>query len=264
MFTDMHVSTTRPAHPTGWAAAAYTKVSFAIPDDWKAGRIWARRDCDFSAPGSGPTACRTGGCNGGLECDLSTGTGVPPASLAEFTLSGDGNQDWVSDLYLRRITKFADCPLVCSTTSRSSTAITCPLRSRTTLAAESPTAVRLTLPSPSHPRLSLTRRPQTIAVDLAPGCPAPLKGPFDSTGEFPLGCRSACEANLDGHQADSANCCSGSHDTAATCPASGVQYYSYFKRACPNAYAFAYDEASESALFTCDSGKKVSSSLVPG
>ncbi|PSR75701.1 hypothetical protein PHLCEN_2v8992 [Hermanssonia centrifuga] len=28
--------------------------------------------------------------------------------------------------------------------------------------------------------------------------------------------------------ADSANCCSGSHDTAATCPSSNVAYYSYF------------------------------------
>jgi hypothetical protein len=36
------------------------------------------------------------------------------------------------------------------------------------------------------------------AVDLGPNCPAPLKGPYDSTG-FPVGCKSACEANLDGN-----------------------------------------------------------------
>ena len=28
--------------------------------------------------------------------------------------------------------------------------------------------------------------------------PTPLKGPFDSTG-FPVGCKSACVANLDGN-----------------------------------------------------------------
>jgi hypothetical protein len=28
---------------------------------------------------------------------------------------------------------------------------------------------------------------------------------------------------------------------------------SYFKSNCPNAYAYAYDESSESALFTCTS-----------
>jgi hypothetical protein len=31
---------------------------------------------------------------------------------------------------------------------------------------------------------------------------------------------------------------------------------SYFKTNCPNAYAYAYDESSESALFTCASSKK--------
>jgi hypothetical protein len=67
----------------------------------------------------------------------------------------------------------------------------------------------------------------SCAVDLGPSCPDPLKGPFDSTG-FPVGCKSACAANLDGNPTDSANCCSGSHDTAATCPSSQVAFYSYF------------------------------------
>ncbi|KAH9903188.1 thaumatin family-domain-containing protein [Cubamyces lactineus] len=90
-------------------------------------------------------------------------------------------------------------------------------------------------------------------VDLGPSCPAPIQGPFDSTG-FPVGCKSACAANLDGDPTDSANCCSGSHDTAATCPSSGVQYYDYFKGNCPNSYAYAFDESSGTALWTCDSG----------
>lgn len=45
-------------------------------------------------------------------------------------------------------------------------------------------------------------------VDLGPNCPAPLKGPLDASGNA-VGCKSACFANLDGNQADSANCCSG-------------------------------------------------------
>lgn len=76
--------------------------------------------------------------------------------------------------------------------------------------------------------------------------PAPLQGPDDSTG-FPVGCKSACEANLDGNPsecihrpsayvinihdvlpANSPNCCSGQYNTAATCLSSGVAYYSYF------------------------------------
>ena len=71
--------------------------------------------------------------------------------------------------------------------------------------------------------------------------PAELKGPFDSTG-FPVGCKSACEANLDGNQgkhekigngdtwktlmvrylANSPNCCSGQFNTPETCPSSGA------------------------------------------
>lgn len=72
--------------------------------------------------------------------------------------------------------------------------------------------------------------------------------------------------------ADSANCCSGSHNTAATCPFSNVQFYGFFSTStchhprpfhraqrtptegnCPNAYAYAYDESSGTALWTCDS-----------
>jgi hypothetical protein len=53
----------------------------------------ARRDCDFSSD-PGPNSCRDGGCNGGLECDTHTGTGVPPASLAEFTLSASDGLDY--------------------------------------------------------------------------------------------------------------------------------------------------------------------------
>lgn len=35
-------------------------------------------------------------------------------------------------------------------------------------------------------------------VDLGPACPAALVGPVDSTG-FPVGCKSACDANLGGN-----------------------------------------------------------------
>ena len=52
-----------------------------------------RRDCDFST-NPGPNSCLTGGCNGGLECDPHTGTGVPPASVAEWTLSSSDGNDY--------------------------------------------------------------------------------------------------------------------------------------------------------------------------
>ncbi|KAI0816933.1 thaumatin-like protein [Trametes gibbosa] len=209
IFTDLNAGTAVPSFPTGWEAPPSNSVTFSVPDNWKAGRIWGRRDCDFTIT-NGPT-CLDGWCNGGLLCDPSTGTGVPPATVAEWTLQGDGNRDFY-DVSLvdgynlpMAITNSANCPLA-----------DCP-------------------------------------IDLGPNCPAPIQGPWDSSG-FPVGCKSACAANLDGNPTDSANCCSGSHSTAATCPSSSVQFYSYFKSNCPNSYAYAYDESSGTALWTCDSG----------
>ncbi|POY72472.1 hypothetical protein BMF94_4298 [Rhodotorula taiwanensis] len=72
--------------PTGWEAPSGTSWTFEVEESW-GGRIWPRTDCDFSdssKPGS--LQCATGACNGGLECDPKTGTGVPPCSLAEFNL----------------------------------------------------------------------------------------------------------------------------------------------------------------------------------
>ncbi|KAG8989795.1 hypothetical protein FRB94_014007 [Tulasnella sp. JGI-2019a] len=88
-----NVGTATPSQPTGWEQASSTTVSFAVPDNWTAGRIWGRRDCDFST-NPGPNSCIDGGCNGGLLCDPNTGTGVPPATLAEFTLSASSGLNY--------------------------------------------------------------------------------------------------------------------------------------------------------------------------
>ncbi|KAI0074835.1 Osmotin thaumatin-like protein [Panus rudis PR-1116 ss-1] len=207
LFTDLNAGTAVPDQPTGWEAAPNTRVSFSVPDDWKAGRIWGRRDCDFSDPNPA-TQCSTGGCNGGLECDRSTGTGVPPVTLAEFTFFGDGNQD------------FYDVSLV--------------------------DGFNLPVRIDNNKGCGVA----DCSADLNANCPDPLKGPVDSSGAT-AGCKSACL--VDPNPGDSANCCSGSHNTPATCPASGVQFYDYFKGNCPNAYAYAYDESSGTALWTCDS-----------
>ncbi|KAF7310284.1 hypothetical protein MIND_00402400 [Mycena indigotica] len=194
----------RPSQPTGWSAGSFTSVTFSVPDQWN-GRIWGRRDCDFSV-NPGPNSCGDGGCNGGLLCDPSTGTGVPPASLAEFNLNAGG-------------TDFYDVSLV--------DGYNLPMRIDNSAGCGAP----------------------ACAVDLGPNCPAELKGPFDSTG-FPIGCKSACVVDaLNGNAGNSPNCCSGQFDTPQTCPSSGVKDYSYFKNACPTAYAYAYDDAT--ALFTC-------------
>ncbi|KAJ7194828.1 thaumatin-like protein [Mycena pura] len=196
----------RPSQATGWQANEFTSVTFTVPSQWN-GRIWGRRDCNFSG-NSGPTSCIDGGCNGGLLCDPTTGTGVPPATVAEFNLNAGG-------------TDFYDVSLV--------DGYNLPMRIDNNVGCGVP----------------------SCPVDLGPNCPAALKGPFDSTG-FPVGCKSACTVDaLNGNTANSPNCCTGSHNTAATCPPSGVTDYSYFKSNCPNSYAYAFDESSGTALWTC-------------
>jgi len=209
VFTDLNVGSATPGIATGWQANAHTSVSFNVPNNWKAGRIWGRRNCNFST-NPGPNSCLDGGCNGGLLCDPRTGTGVPPASVAEWTLGQNGSND------------FYDVSLV--------------------------DGYNLPMRISNNKGCHVADCP----VDLGPNCPAALKGPFDSTG-FPVGCKSACVAGLNNNNGNSPNCCTGTHNTAATCPPSGVDFYSYFKGNCPNAYAYAFDESSGTALWTCSS-----------
>ncbi|KAH9856497.1 thaumatin-like protein [Lenzites betulinus] len=198
-----------PRSDDGWEQSASQSVSFSVSDNWK-GRIWGRRDCDFSTLDKpGRTQCLTGGCDGGLECDPYTGTGAPPVTVADFTLGGQGDIDYydvsLADGYNLpiRIDNSVGCP-----------AASCP-------------------------------------VDLASMCPSPLKGPVDSDG-FVAGCNSACSAGI-GDPINNPNCCTGTHVGPANCQPSGVAFYSYFKDNCPDSYAYAFDESSGTALWTCPS-----------
>jgi len=215
VFTDLNVGSATPDVPTGWEAAAGSSRQFSVPDNWTAGRIWARRDCDFST-NPGPNSCLTGGCNGGLECDPHTGTGVPPATLAEWSLStSDGN-----DYYDVSLVDGFDIP------ARIDNSAGCNVAG--------------------------------CEVDLNPKCPDNLKGPTDSSGNV-VGCKSDCL--VDANPGDSPSCCSGSHNTPATCPPSGVPDYNYFKSSCPNSYVYAYDESSGTALWTCPASKSADYTL---
>ncbi|KAN0107272.1 Thaumatin family domain containing protein [Russula decolorans] len=244
IYTDLSVAQNVPQFPTGWESPPYTSAQFSVPDNWKSGRIWVRifsflpnsftarawlhslpdfcgrarallfggfqgrRDCNFSTT-AGVNSCLDGGCNGGLQCDPHTGTGVPPATVAEWTLQSNGSQDF----YDVSVVDGFNIPMMIIPSANCSAA-SCP-------------------------------------NDLNPGCPSQLIGPRNSSGNA-VGCKSACVANLD-NASDSANCCTGSHNTNATCPSSGVQFYSYFKNGCPNSYVYAYDESSGTALWTCNS-----------
>lgn len=74
----------------GFRLVAGENQSFGVPDNWNSGRIWGRRNCDFSKQDT--QACDVGSCIGGLHCMK---PGIPPVSLAEFTLvpGGEDNYD---------------------------------------------------------------------------------------------------------------------------------------------------------------------------
>ncbi|GAA5847242.1 hypothetical protein JCM3766R1_005556 [Sporobolomyces carnicolor] len=202
-------SGTAPEHSTGWSANKGTQVKVEIADDWS-GRIWARTGCKFKQGETLPTSCETGGCNGGLECSKSSGTGVPPATLAEFTFTP--SLDWYD----------------ISNVDGSNLAVSI--------------ANNRGCPAPK------------CRTNLNKDCPAALSH-VNAKGQV-VGCLTSCAANLDGNPTNSRNCCSGSFDRPETCPSSGVAHYKFFKDACPDAYAYAYDESSKSALWTCDASKK--------
>ncbi|XP_042497978.1 pathogenesis-related thaumatin-like protein 3.5 [Macadamia integrifolia] len=56
-------------------------VNIQAPSGWS-GRLWGRRGCSFDDSGKG--TCLTGDCGGFLQC--AGAGGVPPTTLAEFTL----------------------------------------------------------------------------------------------------------------------------------------------------------------------------------
>ncbi|GAA5846684.1 hypothetical protein JCM5353_008669 [Sporobolomyces roseus] len=202
-------SGTAPSHSTGWSAKKGSSFKFKVAENWS-GRIWARTGCKFKKGETSPASCETGGCNGGLQCSRASGTGVPPATLAEFTFTGD--LDW----YDISNVDGSNLPVSITNTKK--------------------------CPAP------------VCKTDINKSCPAALSH-LDKKGNV-VGCLTACQAGLDGNRANSRNCCSGSFDTPQTCPVSGVQYYNVFKKACRDAYAYAYDESSNSALWTCEAKKK--------
>ncbi|XP_010248229.1 PREDICTED: pathogenesis-related protein 5-like [Nelumbo nucifera] len=77
-------------------------------------------------------------------------------------------------------------------------------------------------------------------ADINGSCPAVLQLK-DSAGNV-VACKSACTAfNTPEY------CCTGNHNTPQTCSPS--QYSQMFKRACPMAYSYAYDDPT--STFTC-------------
>ncbi|GAA5913241.1 thaumatin family protein [Sporobolomyces salmoneus] len=82
--------------------------------------------------------------------------------------------------------------------------------------------------------------------DLREACPDDLQWKNDK-GDV-VGCLTDCGA----HQDNQEYCCFGAHELPENCPSSAIPNYPWWKKNCPIAYAYAYDESSQTALFTCE------------
>ena len=76
--------------------------------------------------------------------------------------------------------------------------------------------------------------------DIKAGCPDELQD--KNKEDKVVGCKSACIV-----YGKPEYCCSESHNTPAKCPPN--KYSKYFKKMCPNAYSYAYDD--KTSTFQC-------------
>ncbi|AQK67194.1 Pathogenesis-related thaumatin superfamily protein [Zea mays] len=196
---------------TGFALAPGRSAAVTVAAAWS-GRVWARTLCATSPAASGATfACATADCgSGAVEC---AGRGAtPPATLAELTLAGAGDDD--DDFYDVSLVDGFNVPMLVAPRAGAANGSGC--------------------------------RPAACAADLNAACPAELRvaaGAGAGAGApGVVACRSACEAF-----AAAQYCCSGAYGSPATC--APTPYSRFFKAACPSAYSYAYDDAT--STFTC-------------
>ncbi|KAJ6475479.1 thaumatin [Mycena sanguinolenta] len=150
MHTSYHIT------PHRWVANANTTVSFQVAEDWR------------------------------IVCDVNTGTGVPPSTLAEFNFNGGGN-DWY------------DVSLV--------DGFNLPMRIDNNVGCEAP----------------------SCPVDLGPNCACMVTRTMIEPN-FGVQAPPLCKAR----------------STPPTSPSAA-------RDNCPDAYAYAYDESSGTALWSCTS-----------
>lgn len=226
-----------------------------VSSNWQ-GRVWARTNCSFNADGTAPangipgSACFTGDCGGTVAC---TGSGTPPATLAEFTLATTSGQTFY-DMSLVDGFNLAMGIIYNNSTSNGSSSsnatsnippnFTNPICiGNAALLSDTPTPAFQTAQYPLALDNSVT------ATFLQSWCPWPLQlnpplRPGDGVYPYPDDnivrppfnpCLSACaKFGLPQY------CCTGSYNTPQSCGPS--DYSTAAKTACPDAYSYPYDD----------------------
>ena len=237
----------------------------SVSADWQ-GRVWARTNCSFNAQGTAQAngapgyACSTGDCGGTVHCP---GGGVPPASLAEFTLLTATHQT-VYDISLVDGYNLPMAIISLLSTSPSGNFsdlppnLTNPICIGTSTLLDSKVSIpsydfgsNTTFPLPLEKSLDVTTLQRWCPWDLQLAPPAK---PGDGVYPYPDDhiarpvfnpCFSACAKN-----SKPEDCCTGKFGSPATCRPSA--YSGAAKKVCPDAYSFAYDD--QTSTFTIPAG----------
>jgi hypothetical protein len=177
----------------GWCGSA----TISVPDNWTAARIWGRTGCNTSTG-----FCATGDCGYKIAC--SGATGVPPVTLAEFTLAGANGLDFYDGSMVDGVNN-----VTMSIVNSGGT--------------KSGNGTKYDCGAPS------------CTVNIAGQCPSALQ--YKNSSGAVVGCYSACmKYNTDAY------CCRGSYGSPGTC--AGTSWAKWFKNQCPLFYSYAYDDSS--------------------
>jgi hypothetical protein len=198
----------------GWELPANASgVTVSVPDGW-AGRFWGRTGCTTDSQGK--LTCETGDCGNGLQCNGAGG--IPPATLAEFTLNGANNLDY----YNVSLVDGYNVPIVINTVGSAQ-----PDPVSATGCVNRPAAN-----GPSGCTSEINSCPQELQVKNASG--------------KVVACKSACTAF-----GTEQYCCTGSYDNATACNPKTwpVDYTTTFKNSQPFAITYAHDY--DGTIFGC-------------
>lgn len=253
----------------GFELASGDSRKVSISSTWK-GRIWGRTNCTFPNGNSLPGACLTGEC-GAMKC---VQAGNPPATLAEFDMSGAGDQAY----YDISLVDGYNLPMAIVLVPNG-----VPALSNVKLNQKNPACVGSVnglappdfnpysggnsyLGTTSGDELPFEKR--STAQDVSTWCPfdllvSPPPTPGNGVYPYPDGniqrpafnpCSSAC---LKYRKAK--YCCTDSYGRGKCQP----NYYSRAAKAiCPDTYTFAYEDTS--SLFSVDKGGSWEVIFCPG
>jgi beta-mannosidase len=255
---------------TGFRLTPSSSNPQSVSADWQ-GRVWGRTNCSFNAQGTAPannapgSACSTGDCGGTVIC---RGSGHPPASLAEFTLSTPSQQTF----YDISLVDGYNLPLgiisLLGTTNNSTLTdippnltnpiciATVTLLGPTGSLTDSTFGTNATYPLPLEQTLTSSAVQSWCPWDLQL---SPPQKPGDGVYPYPDDniarplfnpCYSACAK-----WASPQYCCTGKYNDPGACRPS--LYSTQAKKVCPDAYSYAFDDQKSTFIIPSGGGFEV-------